>query len=389
MMESILALVTPDVKEAIASRLGASTQAVQGGLGAATAATLGGLAARAGDGGFLSQIMNLANTAHSQNLLGNLPSVAASGPGGSLGELADKFLQLVFGGQQGQVASAIGQQSGLGASSALGLLKMAVPLVLGFLGRGFANGSLNLGSLAGLLKAEAPGLQSYLPAGLMGSLSSGVGQRVAAPPSTTSGGSRWLVPLAIIGGLLLIWLFIRSMHPSEVAQNAANTGAGDTTASRSWVALGEIVPVNLPDGTVINVPKLGVEGRLVQYLNDSSAPVGEDTWFDFDRLLFDTNSASLQPASQDQLNDVALIMKAYPTVKIRIGGYTDNTGDAAGNQKLSEDRAKSVMTALTSDGVGGARMDAKGYGEEHPIADNGTDEGRQKNRRVSLRVTEK
>jgi K(+)-stimulated pyrophosphate-energized sodium pump len=82
-------------------------------------------------------------------------------------------------------------------------------------------------------------------------------------------------------------------------------------------------------------------------------------------------------------------MKAYPKVKIRIGGYTDNSGDPAANQKLSEDRAGSVVTALAGLGVDPSRMDAKGYGQDHPIADNSTEEGRQKNRRVSLRVTEK
>src|SRR5262249_44553768 len=162
---------------------------------------------------------------------------------------------------------------------------------------------------------------SYLPAGFMSSLSSGVGvgQTVAALPSAPSGGARWLVPLAILGGLLLVWLFLRSMHPHEGAQNAARPpprGARATASAPppsrnpSWVALGEIVVVDLPNGTLINVPERGVESRLVQYLNDSSAPVSEDTWFDFDRLLFDTNSASLQPVSQDQLNDVAVIMKA-------------------------------------------------------------------------------
>ena len=402
MMDSILAMVTPEMKQAIASRLGESTQAVQGGLGAATAATLGGLAARAGDSGFLSQIMNLATTANSQNLLGGLASVASSGPSGGVGDLVNKFLPMIFGAQQSQVASAIGQQAGIGATSAMGLLKMAAPLVLGFLGRGFANGSLNVGSLASMLRAEAPSLQSYLPAGLMSSLSGGAGQALSAAQSSaaavTSGGSRWLVPLAIIGALLLIWLFIRSMHPKEAVQNVASTAtqaagsaasAVGSAVNQGWVALGEIVQVSLPDGTSLNAPKLGVEGRLVQYLNDSSAPVSEDTWFDFDRLVFDTGSATLQPASQDQLNNVALILKAYPKVKIRIGGYTDNTGDPAANQKLSEDRANSVMVGLAGAGVDPARMDAKGYGSDHPIADNSSEEGRQKNRRVSLRVTEK
>jgi outer membrane protein OmpA-like peptidoglycan-associated protein len=150
-----------------------------------------------------------------------------------------------------------------------------------------------------------------------------------------------------------------------------------------------MVQVKLPDGTVLNAPALGVEARLVKYLNDPTAQVSEDTWFDFDRLLFDTGKSTLQPASQEQLNNIALIMKAYPGVKIRIGGYTDNTGDADANVKLSQDRADNVASALTTLGVDGARMDAKGYGAANPIADNSTEEGRQKNRRISLRVTEK
>ena len=113
------------------------------------------------------------------------------------------------------------------------------------------------------------------------------------------------------------------------------------------------------------------------------------TWFDFDRLLFDTGSATLQPASEDQLHSVAAILAAYPKVKIKIGGYTDNTGDQAANLKLSQDRADSVKAELQKLGVAPDRMESQGYGEDHPVADNTTDEGRQKNRRISLRVTEK
>src|SRR5476651_1439899 len=72
MMDSILGMVTPEMKQALAARLGESPQAVGGGLSAATAATLGGLAARAGDSGFLGQVMSLAGSANSQNVLGSL-----------------------------------------------------------------------------------------------------------------------------------------------------------------------------------------------------------------------------------------------------------------------------------------------------------------------------
>jgi outer membrane protein OmpA-like peptidoglycan-associated protein len=399
MMDSILAMVTPDMKQAIASRLGESTQAVQGGLGAATAATLGGLAAKAGDSGFLGQIMNLASTANSQNVLGNLSSLASGGASGGIGDLVGKFLPMVFGSQQGSVAGAIAQQSGLGASSVTSLLKMAAPLVLGFLGRAQSSGSLSPSSLGSALKAEVPSLQGFLPAGLMSTLTSGAGTAATAVASTTSaaaaGGSRWLVPLAILGALILAWLLFRSMSgPKEVAQTATNATTTAATAvgnaaTNAWAALGDMIKVKLPDGTELNAPALGVEAKLVKYLDDPNAVVSDEQWFDFDRLLFNTGAATLQPASQEQLGNIAMILKAYPKAKVRIGGYTDNTGDAAANLKLSQERADDVMAALAQLGVDPARMDAKGYGEDHPIADNSADAGRQQNRRISLHVTEK
>jgi outer membrane protein OmpA-like peptidoglycan-associated protein len=76
-------------------------------------------------------------------------------------------------------------------------------------------------------------------------------------------------------------------------------------------------------------------------------------------------------------------------VHIKIGGYTDNTGDAAANQTLSEARAKNVMDALAAKGVDASRMESEGYGDQHPVADNSTEEGRAQNRRIALRVTQK
>jgi OmpA-OmpF porin, OOP family len=181
---------------------------------------------------------------------------------------------------------------------------------------------------------------------------------------------------------------------NETANTAANTVSSAATTARdtgqaAWAALGDMMKVKLPDGSELDVPSRGVEARLVSYLNDSSAPVSDTTWFDFDRLLFDTGKATLRPASQEQLTNIADILKAYPQVKIRIGGYTDNTGDAAANLQLSQQRADTVMAELTRLGVDPARMNAKGYGDENPVADNSTEQGRQKNRRISLRVIEK
>jgi len=393
-MDAVLAMVTPEMKQALATRLGEAPQATQGGLGAATAATLDGMASKANDSGFLGQVIGMLGGGTGQNLLSSLSSIASGGPTGATADLVNKFLPMVFGSQQGQVGSAISQQFGLSSASGTGLLKMAVPLLLAYFGKMQSAGTLNVSSLANLLRAEAPNLRSYLPSGLLSSAAGTTATRAAPPvqPGVTTaraGTPRWLVPAAIAGALLLAWLVIRSMStPREpvrtaanVAAEATNTAANATrnTATAAWAALGDMMKVKLPDGSELNVP----------YLNDSSAPVSENTWFDFDRLLFDTGQATLQPASQEQLTNIAAILRAYPQVKIRIGGYTDNTGDPASNLRLSEDRANNVMAELVRQGIDPTRLSAKGYGDENPIADNSTEEGRQKNRRISLRVTDK
>jgi len=411
-MDSILGMVTPDMKQALATRLGESPQGVQSGLGASTAATLDGLASKSSDSGFLSQVLGLLGGGTGQNLLSSLSSIASGGPTGATADLVNRFLPMVFGSQQGQVANAISQQFGFSASSGTGLLKMAAPLVLAYFGKLQSSGTLTASSLGDMLRAEAPNLRSYLPTGLLGS-AAGVASATAKAATTAVTGARvpasapprWLVPAAIAGALILAWLVIRSMSTPKPVQTAAsvtseavNSAAGAASsaanaasdaATKAWAALGDMMKVKLPDGTELNVPSRGVEARLVSYLNDSSAPVSDSTWFDFDRLLFDTGQATLQPASQEQLTNIADILRAYPQVKIRIGGYTDNTGDPAANLQLSEQRADNVMAELVRLGIDPARMTAKGYGAEDPIADNSTEEGRQKNRRISLRVTDK
>ncbi|MBS0578756.1 MAG: OmpA family protein [Proteobacteria bacterium] len=169
-----------------------------------------------------------------------------------------------------------------------------------------------------------------------------------------------------------------------------SAGAHATGAAASpWTGLGRMVAIKLPDGTSLRSPAHGVEGRLVAYLNDSSVTVGDETWFDFDRLLFDAGNAELQPQSQAQIGNIAAILRAYPRVKVRIGGFTDNDGEPAQNLKLSQDRADSVVAELARLGVDRSRLEAKGYGDDQPVADNTTEDGRQKNRRISLRVLEK
>ena len=101
-------------------------------------------------------------------------------------------------------------------------------------------------------------------------------------------------------------------------------------------------------------------------------------------LNFDTGSATIQASSNSQLDEVAAMLKSAPQLSLEVGGHTDNVGNADANLKLSDARAAAVVKALVSRGVAATRLTAKGYGQTAPVADNRTDAGRAKNRRVEL-----
>jgi len=101
-------------------------------------------------------------------------------------------------------------------------------------------------------------------------------------------------------------------------------------------------------------------------------------------VLFDFNKSTLQPASDPVLQQILDLLKKNPTQKIEVQGHTDNVGTDAYNQTLSEARARAIVTWLTQNGIAVDRLTAKGFGKTKPIADNATDAGRAKNRRVEI-----
>lgn len=103
-------------------------------------------------------------------------------------------------------------------------------------------------------------------------------------------------------------------------------------------------------------------------------------------LFFDTNKAELRPESEVELNKLFIILQQNPTMVIEIGGHTDNIGNEAFNQKLSESRAKSVADYLIGKGIGSKKIKPKGYGVLKPVATNDTEEGRQENRRIDYTI---
>lgn len=108
-----------------------------------------------------------------------------------------------------------------------------------------------------------------------------------------------------------------------------------------------------------------------------------------EKIQFAIDKAEILPVSHSLLNEVVSAIKAHPEIKkVAIHGHTDDDGDEQYNQGLSELRAKAVLDYLVAQGIDAARLEAKGFGESQPIADNKTFQGREQNRRVEFLIVE-
>jgi outer membrane protein OmpA-like peptidoglycan-associated protein len=119
----------------------------------------------------------------------------------------------------------------------------------------------------------------------------------------------------------------------------------------------------------------------------SETPDGTGILVNLPEVTFAVDSTTISPQMRTVLDDVAQSMITYPNSLIDVMGHTDSTGSEQYNLDLSRRRADSVANYLVSRGVSRARMESIGYGEQYPVADNSTPEGRAQNRRVEIRIT--
>ncbi len=165
-----------------------------------------------------------------------------------------------------------------------------------------------------------------------------------------------------------------------------------TIAGAMTDAVRKLTDVTLPSGTKLQAYPGGIEDQLIKFIESDEYKNGtndtlKDKWFNFDDLNFKFGTTELVPESKRQLDNITAILKAFPDVKIKIGGYTDKKGDDAANKKLSDDRAKAVKAALEKSGVGKQVPEAEGYGEQFAtIAETATDKEREPDRRTSVRL---
>ena len=366
-----------DVIERLASYLGETPARTQTALGYAIPGVAGGLFQKAQTPQGANDLLGLLQRGGFDGTsFGSLASLLRTGDGpADLIRKGGTLLSSLLGPRLGNLTDAIQTASGLGKQSSASLLALAASAVASLTGKeASAAGGLNAASVASVLGAQGPYLAAVAPSGLAQVL--GVSswfraeeparayERAAPVPARAYKREKpslawlWALPVLLLALLFFAW---RS-RPVEAPPQLVSTPAGPV-GSRSAPTL---VSRALTCGQQIDVAPDGVEPKLIGFIDDASRPVDDTTWFTFDRLEFDTASATVLPGSLSQLRNIAAIMNCYPNVSLKVGGYTDDVGDPASNLKLSQARAENTVAAIVSQGIPASRVEAEGYGEQPP-----------------------
>ncbi len=420
-----------DVISKAASFLGESEGGVSKAMGGILPTVLSGLASKASSSDGANEVAQMAGDAHNSGVLGNIGGFFGGG------DMLSKGVDLVkglFGAKSGGIMDTISSFAGLKSGSASSLLGLALPVVLGALGKHSSENNLGGSGIASLLSSGKSSWASLLPGGL-GNLLGGLGGAATSAVSSVTGaasnvagnvsnyaddavekakgGMKWLLPLLLLAalGFLGYWLLnqkngcgkkegtttgTEQSTSTDVNANgtAAMTAPKVTIDSVSGVVnyeLGAMGDVELPGGVKLTgVAKDGFENTLLNFIKTGKIDTvnKKANWFNLHDVQFVSGKTTYAtPKAMAQIKNVAAILKAYPKVAIKLGGNTDVTGDATANKTLSQNRANQVMKDIIASGAGAAQLkEATGYGSEFAEAKAGDKEGMARDRKTTAKV---
>ncbi len=207
------------------------------------------------------------------------------------------------------------------------------------------------------------------------------GDTVGDPFKDTSGPS-----MNILIKLMSIVSLVIAPYIAVTTETASHA---EVTEQVQEAALPSSINKQLSSGVTLNFMEGGIEDKVINFIENPDSVASKANWFNFKDLKFASASNAIDSTSMNEVKNIAEILKAYPNVGIKVGGYTDNQGGDAANLKLSSERALAVKTALVSMGIDAARLESEGYGNSHAIASNETEEGRAQNRRIAISIRKK
>jgi OmpA-OmpF porin, OOP family len=405
LLDMARAQLTPEVIQRASSLVGESPASTQRAMETAAPTIFAGLVE---EGSSVAGANHLLVVLQEAGLSGTMAGIterkeAESGPLDSLIDTGKRLLGRLFGGRVGSIVEAVASSSGVKRSSMSSLLGLTTPLVLGALGSEIATRHLDAPGLVRFLAEQKRSVIGLLPTGVAAALGSSsvpvreVHERPAALASSPSSRFPWIL-LAIIPLALILGFLLRSREAVRTsvpeASRRVEAEAEVEQAPPVVRAPQEANPPATANPPAMANPPAAAKAPLVgegtaseQLAVFLAAPGGElPRRFVLDNLNFDFATAQLVPGSTGTVDSVAAVLKDHPTTEIVLEGHTDNVGDAATNQRLSQQRADAIKAALAARGVAAERISTAGIGQDRPLTSNDTDEGRAQNRRVEIVV---
>ena len=439
LLETIQSYIPADLTNIAAEKLDESDTGISRAFGGLIPTILSGLADKASNDGALGGLFETLNDQNNASFLEDLGGLINSGnlARNDPKDIAGAFLGQIFGDKIGGILNAIASFAGIKKDSAGSLLGLAGPLIMGAISKRIRNDNLSQAGFKQLLLGEKDMIRRSVPPQVSTVLGypgahqaqAAAARSAAAPQATGRPAWLWAIP-ALLGVGLVGWMLTRGggddetprVVEREVVEPAARVAettvteveevntdpADEVIADADAVVTRGVGEVENVEGTLASVTPIGdyvrtlgdyelrgasdgVEAKLIQFIESDKEPCTDsECWYTFDRLTFNTGSADLNMAqSEDQLTNMKAILEAYPDVQLKIGGYTDNTSSDDLNKQLSQERAEAVVAALAGMGIDSDRLFAEGYGSDHPVASNDTEEGRAQNRRIDVRVRQR
>ena len=390
LLDSVRHYLSADLIHQAAELWGENENGISKAAGGLAPTLLAGILNKIGDQGTLHTIFQ-AIRGFDSSVLDSLPGLLGSGnlahhdPKDDAGHL----LGTLFGDKVPALTNAVAAFSGTKSSTVSSLWGLVGPLVMGLLSKRIGDEQLSISGFSNLFNNEKNSILAALPAGVAALISPSEASDSLPESTRAEGGVKWLWPLLLLlslgGGIMYYLKNCRQAEPVEVTAPEADA----VPAADSAPPPPPVYEKTLSNGFALKGNPDGIEQSLIAFI-ESDKPVDKTTWFSFDRLTFRTGSAEIDmDKSRDQLTNIYQIMQAFPKLKLKVGGYTDNVGKEADNMKLSQARAEATVKALETMGVAKGRLAPEGYGSQHPVASNDTEEGRAQNRRIDVRVMEK
>lgn len=383
-----------------------------------------------------NSVLSMASEQNDSGILGSLGGfLGGDNNSNSLLSKGSGIISSLFGngGQSNMLTTLISSFAGVKGSTVGTILSMAAPAILGLIGKHTKDNNMSASSMTSMLGEQKKSAMSMLPAGFsLSSLTGGASSAAASVSNTANatynnveekagGGMKWLLPLILIGALAAgaYYMFKDGCNkPDDAATvttgtdttNAARTTTEGTTPTTAVVEapkvmvdsvtgvvryeLGALGDLELPNGTKLTgVAANGFENTLVNFLKTGTIDTVDKkaNWFNIHDVQFKSGKTEYAtPQAMAQVKNVAAILKAYPNAVLKIGGYTDASGDAAKNKALSQARANQLMKDIIANGAGATQIkEAVGYGSEFATAAAGDKEGMARDRRTAAKVSAK